>query len=232
MKEKIYAIPITDALKETDFCPFCYIKETLEKESLEYTIGPSYMEGDIRAVSDELGFCNRHFDIIMSEQNKLGVALMSHTHMQKMIKEIEILKDVTSEEKKSFFKKSKSPNENSLAQFIDKTSKSCFMCKRIDDNFERYMKSFLYLFNNDANIRQLFIDSKGVCLSHFSSLLNEAEKHMKPKELEEFKTILVEKQLDNLKVLEENLDFFVKKFDYKNNHLPWGDKGRRGNECK
>ncbi len=224
MKEKIYTIPVTDALKEAEFCPFCYIKEKLERETVEYTIGPSYMEDDIRAVTNELGFCDRHYEKIMSEQNKLGVALMSQTHIQKLIKDIESLKDSDSSSKKPLFKKVSNPQKSQLIEYIEKTSNTCFMCKRVEDTYKRYLDCFIYLFNSDENIKQLFLNTKGVCYTHLHSLLDVAFDKMKENQYLEFKNILINKELENLKVLEADLDFFVKKFDYNNNHLPWGDK--------
>ncbi len=224
MKEKIYTIPVTDALKEAEFCPFCYIKNKLEVETMEYTIGPSYMEDDIRAVSDELGFCERHFSVILNEQNKLGVALMSHTHIQKLIKDLEQLKDDNSIPKKSMFKKVSNPSNSNLVSYIEKSSKSCFMCSRIETTFRRYVDCFIYLINNDSAIKALFEASKGVCYSHLYTILSVAESTMKENEYLKFKDTLIAKTLNNFKNLEEDLDFFVKKFDYKNNHLPWGDK--------
>ncbi len=223
MKEKIYTIPVTDALKESEFCPFCYMQEKLEQETLEYTLGPSYMEGDIRAMSDEKGFCNRHYEKIMNEQNKLGVALMSHTHVQKLIKDIESLQG-GAVAKKPLFKKVSNPQSNQLVSYLKETSKTCYMCSRVEGTVSRYIDSFIYLFKNDSTIKELFINSKGMCYTHLAIVLEEASNSLNEKDYIEFKDIIIEKELKNLKTLEEDLNFFINKFDYKNNHLPWGDK--------
>ncbi len=222
MKEKIYTIPVTDALKESDFCPFCYMQDLLEQETLEYTLGASYMEDDIRAMSDEKGFCNRHYEKIMNEQNKLGVALMSHTHIQKLLKDIESLKNAGNA-KKPLFKKVNNP-QNQLVSYLEQSSKTCYMCSRVDDTLSRYLDSFIYLFKNDSEIKRLFLDSKGMCYTHLSKILFEASSKLNEKDYEELKNIVIDKELENLRVLEEDLDFFIKKFDYKNSSLPWGDK--------
>ena len=39
MKEKIYTIPINEAVESDSECPFCLIEKKLEKESIEYTLG-------------------------------------------------------------------------------------------------------------------------------------------------------------------------------------------------
>ncbi len=224
MKEKIYTIPVTDALKEAEFCPFCYMSQKLEKEVLEYTLGPSYMEDDIRAVSDELGFCERHYKTIMNEQNKLGVALMSHTHIQKLMRDIEKLQATDVAPQKSLFKKVSNPQKSQIVEYLSKTSKTCFMCKRVNDTVDRYMNSFIYLFKNDNTIKELFINSKGVCYTHLAYILEKANDTLSGEDYKNFREVVIGKELKNLKKLEEDLDFFIRKFDYKNNDIPWGDQ--------
>ncbi len=222
MKEKIYTIPITDALKEAEFCPFCAMREKLDKESIEYALGPSYMESDIRAISDEKGFCSHHYSVIMKEQNKLGVALMSHTHIKKLISDIESFKSENLPKKKLF--KKLSTDSSNLLGYLDKTSKTCYICARIDKTVDRYVDSFFYLYKNDSDIKELFLKSKGLCYTHLDFLLNKAITKMNDKDYNDFKAEVINKELGNLKVLEEDLEFFIKKFDYKYNELPWGDK--------
>ena len=57
MKEKIYNVPVNDAFGTDTECPVCAMFEKLENDAIEYTMGPSYMEDDIRAVTDKKGFC-------------------------------------------------------------------------------------------------------------------------------------------------------------------------------
>lgn len=223
MKEKIYTIPITDALKEADFCPFCYMEEKLYLEAIDYTIGSSYMESDVREKTDELGFCKSCYEKLLERQNKLGIALISHTHTKKLIKDIEALYKSDSPKKKSLFSKN-DDSSSPLVDYIDRTSKSCFVCEKANGNFDRYIDSFFHLFEKDETIKELFINSKGVCYSHLSHLLKISSKTMKDSVYNEFKTIIIEKELSNLKTIEEDLEFFIKKFDYQYSHIPLGDK--------
>ena len=63
MKEKLYTIPVNDAVDANDECPICNAKRALERDAIDYAIGPgaSYMESDIREQTDKTGFCSRHF---------------------------------------------------------------------------------------------------------------------------------------------------------------------------
>ena len=60
MKEKIYTIPVNDAFSSDCECPICSMYKALEDDAVSYTMGPSYMEDDIRAVTDKKGFCQKH----------------------------------------------------------------------------------------------------------------------------------------------------------------------------
>ena len=48
MKEQLYTIPVNDAFNEPCECPLCKIYDNLEQESIDFMLGPSYMEDDIR----------------------------------------------------------------------------------------------------------------------------------------------------------------------------------------
>ena len=62
MKEKLYTIPLNDAVNANDECPFCFIERELEQNSLDFVLGnsSSYMESDIRDQTDKAGFCKVH----------------------------------------------------------------------------------------------------------------------------------------------------------------------------
>ena len=42
MKEKLYTIPLNDAVNANDECPFCFIERELEQNSLDFVL--SYLE--------------------------------------------------------------------------------------------------------------------------------------------------------------------------------------------
>ena len=50
MKEKLYTIPLNDAMNAGDECPFCFIERNVEQDLLDFVLGSgsSYMESDIR----------------------------------------------------------------------------------------------------------------------------------------------------------------------------------------
>ena len=65
MKEKIYTVPVNDAFALDSECPICSMFEKLENDAVEYAMGPSYMEDDIRektwlcaCYEDTYGLCH------------------------------------------------------------------------------------------------------------------------------------------------------------------------------
>ena len=123
MKEKLYTIPINDAFSMDSECPICAMKTILENNAVEFTMGPSYMEDDIRMETDRMGFCKAHMKMVFDQNNKLGLALVLKTHIDRTNKEIEKRMKMPPK-KASFFKKETS---NPLTDYIDELNKSCFM---------------------------------------------------------------------------------------------------------
>ena len=94
MKEKIYTIPVNDAFTSTCECPVCVMYKTLEDNSVEYTMGPSYMEDDVRSETDRLGFCEKHIKQVYHMDNRLGMAWVMKTHFDKIIDDVEAYDEV------------------------------------------------------------------------------------------------------------------------------------------
>ena len=67
MAEQLYTIPVNDAFHADCECPLCQMQKTLEEHAIEYTMGPSYMEDDNRAMTDKMGFCSHHIGIIFGD---------------------------------------------------------------------------------------------------------------------------------------------------------------------
>ena len=51
MKEQLYTIPVNEAFALDCECPVCAMHHKLKEDALDFTLGPSYMEDDIRMVA-------------------------------------------------------------------------------------------------------------------------------------------------------------------------------------
>ena len=90
MKEKIETIPVNEAFDSGDECPFCYLEREVEHRVIRFVLGPgaSYMEPDVRAATDEAGFCREHYQKMHDYGNALGSALMMQTYYAQMMEEL------------------------------------------------------------------------------------------------------------------------------------------------
>ena len=83
MKEQLHTIPISDAIANAGECPFCYIEQKTEEHMMDFVLGhgASYMEADIRDMTDREGFCRAHFKKMFDYGNSLGNAWILKTLM-------------------------------------------------------------------------------------------------------------------------------------------------------
>lgn len=219
MKEKIYSIPVTDAFNSECECPVCAMYKTLEDNAVEYTMGPSYMEDDTRAMTDESGFCRRHMQMIYDSGNKLGIALILKTHFDKVIKDTKSL-PVTGEIQKGFWGRKTSYNVPAV-DYLNRLNNSCFVCNRINNVFDRYIDTIFFLWKSEKNFRDKFTESRGFCNEHYARLIDDAPKHMSGKQLEEFNETVMGLYISNMERVRDDLEWFINKFDYRYADEPW-----------
>lgn len=218
MKEQLYTIPVNDAFNEPCECPLCKIYDNLEQESIDFMLGPSYMEDDIRMETNKTGFCTKHIKQLYDRQNRLGIALMLHTHMKHTGEHIEkMAKSCNSSKKSLFCKKEKSP----LIDYIKEIENSCYICNRIENVFDRYIKTVIHCYTHDDDFKKKFNESKGFCTKHYGMLYEYAEKTLNSSALNNFISDLNDIYINNFKRVTDELEWFIDKFDYKNENEPW-----------
>ena len=220
MKESLYTIPVNEGFEAGGECPFCNIYHKLETESVDFMLGASYMEDDIRMETNKTGFCSKHYLMMYQKQNRLGVALMADTHLQKVIEDIKSLGEELKNEKKPFF--AKNNNKNALSAYLDNVTEDCYICNKINKNFERYIDTFFFMWKKDNDMKEKVKSSNGFCLKHFSKLTDVGKKKLSAAAFAEFIDIILPKEIENLQRLEGELGFFINKFDHRYKDEPWG----------
>ena len=232
MKDTIYTIPVSEAFEKDCECPICELKSRFEKDTVEYYIGPSLMEPDTRIETNDTGFCARHFELMYGTQaNRLGLGLMLDTYMQEQISRLKKAagnpKSVSQEEpeKKTLFKsKNKTGSKSAgIIEYLEKHEKKCSICKKLDYTMNRYIEIILQLYFSDKDFRDKFQTGKGFCLPHLKLLLIESKKHHSDSKHTEFSDTIIKMQLENMERIEKEVDWFTKKFDYRNTDAPWGN---------
>ena len=220
MKEQLYTIPVNDAFALDSECPVCAMYDSLEREAIEFTMGPSYMEDDVRMETNRIGFCTHHVKLLYKHQNRLGLALILHTHMQRTNQDLESLLASSSPAKKGLFAK-KTDTASPVTEYIQALNSSCYICNRIDRVFERYLATIFHCYEHDSEFRAKFASSKGFCTKHFGMLYEKAPAQLSSKRLGEFIPALNQVYLTNMKRVTDDLEWFTDKFDYRNEDKPW-----------
>lgn len=219
MKEQLYTIPVNDAFQSDCECPLCKMKQELERNAIEYTLGPSYMEDDNRAMTDEAGFCEKHIQDLYLEKNRLGLALILSTHMQKVTKDLKALSANSSPSGKSLFKKQ--TESTGVGAYVNKLSHNCFICNRMGNTFDRYVDTVFHLYKKDSEFPQKFKNCKGFCTYHYALLFDRAGNELSKDTLDQFLKDIQNVYFSNMERMQEDIEWFINKFDYRYQNEPW-----------
>lgn len=225
MKEKLYEIPLNDAMDAKEECPFCYLERKTEQELMDFVLGScaSYMEQDTRENTDRSGFCRMHEKKMFEYGNALGNGWILKTYYKKLILEMkEEFKNFTptKDSLKDHFTGRKK-KENSICQWIEEKEKTCYICDRFTENYNRYVEAFFSLYRKDTNFSEKIKQSKGFCLHHFKDLLKGADQYLSSKDRETFYPLVFSLMEQNMERIFGDINWFIEKYDYLNRDADW-----------
>lgn len=224
MKEKLYTIPLNDAVNAEDECPFCFLERKLEQDLMDFVLGSgsSYMESDVREKTDQAGFCRNHFAKMYSYGNTLGNAWILKTHYRRTLEQMKQQMAGYKPSKTGFFDRSRSADkQHPVGLWIQNRENSCYICNQFRTDFERYLDTFLVLYQKDPAFQSKIQNSKGFCLTHFGALCDYAEVHLKEKQKDVIFPALFELMERNMNRLYEDVSWLIEKFDYRNKDADW-----------
>ncbi|WZL77953.1 DUF6062 family protein [Eubacteriales bacterium mix99] len=236
MKYHLDTIPVWDAYRANGECPLCILEEQSEKFNISSFLGGSVMEPDVRTEVNKKGFCPRHNGLLYNAQNRLGLALMTHTHVLETNREMKERTDHLDQVLRNpgkasipFLKKAsgkRSAQEAAIHAFSDWMKQhrdQCIICDRIHDALNQYVYTILHLWEQDPEFRKTMSDSKGFCFSHLPLVLDMATEYLSSKQQGDFLKDLLPVQSRNMDRLEQELQWFTRKFDYRNQDKSWGN---------
>ena len=222
MKEQLHTIPVNEAFDAGDECPFCYLQRQAEQRVIRYVAGPSasYMEPDMREITNKTGFCPAHLKKLYDYGNTLGNALMLQTYYARLLERLhsQIEKFEAPAPKKLFSKPQIS--QDGMWKDVQQEVDNCYICQRLDYNMQRYYRTFFALLK-EPEFRSRVENSKGFCLHHFSELLHMAEEKLPNAQRQWFYDTVFRLMEDNLKRVKEDLDWLIDKYDYRNASADW-----------
>ena len=232
MRETIDTMPLWDAFRQTELCPFCFLENHLQNLYLDMYLGDSVMEPDVRVQTNRNFFCREHTGLLYEQKvSKLGLALMSHTHLlevqQQALTQMDAIEKALRDSAPVLKRVGAAKDINvQLAQpekTVEQRERDCVICARMDTHMKRYYETARHMWTHDAEFRQLFDQCTGFCLCHWSALLADAQGLMLSGGERDFILKLNEIEKKALAKMASDLEWFTKKFDYRNANAPWKD---------
>lgn len=229
MKEKLYTIELTDAVKSGDECLFCWLERKLEQENLEFVLGSSYMEGDIREETSRAGICRHHTKMMFDYGNSLGNAWIFKSRLEYVNRELrQQMAHYVPGKSAGFLERLKKQDRAEAGRgasgaeaWIRSEEEHCYVCRRMQGIYERMLDTFVYMLRNDPAFCDLLMASKGFCLHHFADVLMVCESKLKPEEKQLWIPKLGELMGKNLDRVQEDIDWLIEKYDYRNRDAEW-----------
>ena len=209
MRYHIETIPVLDAYGAQSECPLCDLQRHVEQSYVESFLGASVMEPAVRIEVNQKGFCGPHFNKLYRLQNRLGLALITHTHLMKTLDNLR-----ANPPKKATICKRKT---------VPAAPETCMVCDRMNHTMERYLRTVLHLWKTNGEFQKMFNESKGHCLTHYQKLRQTADGDWRMKNDRSFSAALYQLQVSNMERIEQELKRFTEKFDYRNTDAPWGE---------
>ncbi len=195
MKKDITTIPISEVFEPKEGCPICCLRDMLESRLVEYVLGPSMMEPDVRMETNKLGFCSRHYGDLFSQRNKLPLALILESHLAH-IKNSDLKRDTD----------------------------LCFICQNVDSHTEKLLANLFALYGKEPAFRHLFSQQQLLCLPHYRLLTTRAKSKLNKKIQKDFLSACQSLAANHLKDLHRDITHFCSMFDWRSNSedADWG----------
>lgn len=210
MRDDICTIPVSEVFEVNDGCPICRMRDTIEERMIDYILGDAMMEPDVRIETNKVGFCEYHYEKMMSRRGRLQLALMLQTHINEI--------------NEGIFKKKLFNSDSKREQSAKKVSDSCFICSKIEWGMSRLIETVYRCYENERDFRDMFNNQSVFCLPHYERLLSGASKKNMRSYGGEFADNLNRIAGEYSKKLYADLSKYCTMYDYRSReNTDWGD---------
>ncbi len=210
MRDDICTIPVSEVFEENDGCPICRMRDTIEERMIDYILGDAMMEPDVRIETNKVGFCETHYNKMMSRRGRLQLALMLQTHIDEINGNIFNKKLFNSTAKKG--------------ESAKKVSDTCFICNKIEWGLSRMIDTVYRCYENERDFREMFNNQKMFCMPHYERLVSGANKKNMHSYLSEFNSNINRITAEYSNELYKDLSHYCKMYDYQNRGSnDWGN---------
>lgn len=224
MKQKIYDIPIWDAYElENCECPLCAIEKRTEDEFINTIFTEMIMDVRLNPqLVKDYRFCRDHFEKLYRYPDKFGLAILADRILyleKEALKKFK--KSRTGIIKKSFLDHFSGKNDNKSANPTE-DELPCLLCTKIDKDMERFIDTLIKLWIKETKFRELYAKSRGFCIKHLKDVVHASDSSIGNVDTrQEFINTTFKLQEGNIDRLQEELQWFITKFDYRFAKEPW-----------
>ena len=222
MEQRLDTYAVWEALKAGSECPLCALRRKTERQLIERCLGGAVMSPQDRQRVNAAGFCAEHHRQLYAKNNRLGHALLALSRLQTIRPQLEKALnrlEADAGKRPSRLKRQKAADRPGDALMA--LSNTCLICQDLEAHSVRQAQTLLYLWQRDPAFKARLIASRWVCLPDAARLLDLAPQ-LSGEARGKFLTCLRQGLMDNLARLEAELDWFTRKFDYRNQDAPWG----------
>ncbi|MCX7031955.1 MAG: DUF6062 family protein [Spirochaetes bacterium] len=199
---KLEISKVHDAYAKGGECPLCTLVDAAERWYLESCLGGRAMASETRVLTNEKGFCPEHTQRLYRGHNPLGLAVMTHTHLQH---QAPALRKALAGARNPGRRKA---GLTALADRIRMLRDRCQVCDMLAADLERWTFTIVYLWKHDPEFPPRLGASRGFCLDHLRAVTLAAGNMLGSADLERFLADVIplaEKSLERLEA--EVLDF-------------------------
>lgn len=221
MKQKIYDIPIWESFQnEICECPLCAIEQNLQNNLISTLFSEMVMDVRLNPqLVEDYDFCTDHFEKLYKYPDKCGLAVLTSRILYSKRQKLKFNMSQPVETRK-YSISTLFNNRKHRAGIL--TKRQCLICEKLSSDMLNYIESLVILWLKDENFKHIYSNSKGFCLKHFYELIEQGKLCIKSIDVQkDFINTTLNLQQDSLDRLQDELDWFVSKFDYRFANEPW-----------
>lgn len=219
MKYKLETIPLWDAIEDQGSdCPFCLLMRQKEERTLDYYLGSSVMNPETRVKVNTIGFCPDHYQALSERSKPQALALIAHTHLEQTTSG---LSAILSRLSSSRSRRRTSGLIKEMESYLSSRERGCLVCSSMTESLQRYLFTFVHLWDTDRNFLPAIEASNGLCLHHMQPLLKMALEVLDASRAREFFSMIESNMNRWLQSTSEDVHWMTQMYKSENSDKEW-----------
>ena len=211
MQIDITTIPIEEIFSETDGCPICRMRRMSEDRYVEYITGAAMMAPEMRVITNRMGFCHRHYSLMINRGPRLSNALILQSHINEV-------------RQKAFPKKSSDPPAKANLESIRELGRTCYVCDLVEKDILHLLRTVYTSYGKDEDFRKLYGQQEFICLDHYALIMANVNKRaMDKRTFAQFCEATYALAKGYMDTLYDDVTHFASMYDYRNRGGDYGN---------